>query len=148
MDVRLRLGSSVLLVLMKTKPSPLAHRHLSQKMSQQAKTKLGAWGEARARQFLLESGYQIWDSNVRYKNHEIDLVVFDAQTQEVVFVEVKTRASDKSGHASEAVDAKKLRSLQAVAVNYLRTMGVVRSYRFDIITVIKGKIEHFENVSW
>lgn len=133
---------------MKNQYSSLSHRQLSEKMSRQPKTKLGAWGEERARQYLLEFGYQIWDSNLRYKNHEIDLVAFDPETQEVVFVEVKTRANDVKGHASEAVNDKKLRSLQAVAVNYLRSLGVVRAYRFDIVTVTKGEIEHFENVTW
>jgi len=66
---------------------------------------------------------------------EIDIVCRDRDW--LVFVEVKTRASDTHGAPSEAVDATKQRHISKVALDYLRLLGYPEiRFRFDIVEVI------------
>jgi len=81
-------------------------------------------------------------------NHEIDLIVRDGQTGELVFVEVKTRTSEQFGSPSSAVTRKKIKSLQAVAEQYLKTNKLFENFRYDIIAVLPGSIEHYQNITW
>lgn len=87
-------------------------------------------------------------TNVRVGNHETDLIALDTELNELVFCEVKTRQGEEYGEPSYAVDRDKLKSMQIVARSYIKTQKIKLDYRFDIITVISGKIEHYENVSW
>jgi putative endonuclease len=105
-------------------------------------------GERRAREFLQKKGFEFLDQNVRSGNSEVDLIFWDHQMDEVVFVEVKTRASERFGHGSGAVGYRKLRGAQVVARAYLAKRHLKKAYRFDIICVVGGKVEHFENVTW
>jgi len=59
---------------------------------------LGQRGEAAAARFLKGLGYRIVARGDRSSTGEIDLVAVDGRT--IVFVEVKTRASQQSGHPS------------------------------------------------
>lgn len=109
---------------------------------------VGRRGEELVKDFLLKSGFKILDFNIRYKNHEVDLVVLDQSTNEIVFVEVKTLSSDEYGHPSQKVDHKKISSLNKFAWVYLKTKRLEQDFRFDIMTVSPSGIEHFENVTW
>lgn len=109
---------------------------------------MGQNGEALARQFLIDQGYRILAANVRIGNHEADLIALDVELNELIFIEVKTRQNKKYGEPSYAVDRAKIKSMNIVAKNYCRTQQIKLDYRFDIITVISGKIEHYENVTW
>lgn len=80
--------------------------------------------------------------------YELDIVVFDPIQQEIVFVEVKTRSSDTFGHPSLGVDQRKVSALQRAAIRYLEKKRFAWDFRFDVVTVLPGKIEHFENVTW
>jgi len=97
---------------------------------------------------LLKSGYKILDLNIRYKNHEVDIVALDQTTDEVDFVEVKTLSSDDYGHPSQRVDHKKISSLHKFAWVYLKTKQLEQDFRFDIMTISPSGIEHFENITW
>jgi putative endonuclease len=108
----------------------------------------GEIGEQIARDFLINKDYQILEQNLSFKNHEIDLIALDKRFQEIVFVEVKTRQTSFYGHPSNAVNRQKLKSLQYVARRYLASKGLLNLYRFDIIAVTPGRVEHFENVTW
>lgn len=108
----------------------------------------GQVGEALAARFLTSKEFTIVDANVRFKNHEIDLIAFDTKLQELVFIEVKTRATTEAGHASIAVTTKKIDSMNRVAQQYLKNHSYDFDYRFDIITVTGNEVEHFENVTW
>lgn len=88
------------------------------------------------------------DTNVAYKNKEIDIVAFDTKNQEVVFVEVKTRQNDAYGAPSQAVNSRKLRHMQIVAHYFIEHHQLDYDYRFDTIGVISGKIQHYQNVTW
>lgn len=70
---------------------------------------------------------------------EIDIIALDIELDEIVFIEVKTRASDKDGHPSQAVNKKKLLSMRKVAKAWLYKHNLANDYRFDIISVIINK---------
>lgn len=109
---------------------------------------MGQHGEALAKQYLVDCGYEVLAANVRVGNHEADLIALDQELNEIVFLEVKTRQSEEYGEPSYAVGREKLKSLQIVAKNYCHIHKIKLDYRFDIITVISGKIEHYKNVTW
>ncbi len=66
----------------------------------------------------------------------------------MVFIEVKSRATGYYGDPSQAVDFTKLRSIQYVAACYRRQVNYQGDFRFDIITVVDGTIQHYQNVTW
>ena len=101
-----------------------------------------------AQQFLISHGFQILDSNVRLRNREVDIIALDLELNEMVFVEVKSRATGFYGDPSQAVDFVKLRAIQYVAAYYRRQVDYQGDFRFDIITVVDGTIQHYQNVTW
>lgn len=112
------------------------------------KAHFGYSGENRAADFLIQAGYEIKAKNFRHKNDEIDLVAWDKRFQELVFVEVKTRAQAIWGDPSLAVGARKLAALERAASAYIKQFSITSDYRFDIVAICDETIEHFENVSW
>ena len=107
---------------------------------------LGNKGEMLASRFLLDKGYAVHHHNWRSGHKEIDII---AQERNVlVFVEVKSRASEAFGNAHDAVDEKKIKLLISAAQAYLQKYKIDLKFRFDIITVIGEcepyRIEHIE----
>lgn len=86
--------------------------------------------------------------NFRVGIHEIDVVAFDHTTNELVFVEVKTRSEKFFGNPSGAVNFRKLRALRQSATIYRQQKRTFQNFRFDVIAVLPGSIEHYENVTW
>lgn len=118
-------------------------------MLEQQKVRLGIVGERRAASYLVSRNYQVLGQNLVYKNFEIDLVVYEPKTGDLVFVEVKTCSSANWGEPSQKVGRKKLQALQNFACWYLRNWGqTYKNYRFDVIAIIGQKIEHYENITW
>jgi putative endonuclease len=69
---------------------------------------------------------------------EIDLVAWHGQT--LVFVEVKTRASEDYGAPESAVDAEKRANLRRASQDYARRAGVDwDKTRCDIVSVVLAK---------
>ena len=104
-------------------------------------TDTGQWGEAKARQQLEAEGYQIIGSRIRVgKRDEIDLLARDGDV--LVFVEVKTRASEQYGRPGDSVKRAKRHALSRAAVRYLKSLRQPPVYfRFDVVEVI-GSPEH------
>ena len=65
--------------------------------------RLGELGERLAAEYVQKKGMRILEHNYRIRGGEIDLIAQDGR--EVVFIEVKTRASREFGRGVEAVDA-------------------------------------------
>jgi putative endonuclease len=131
------------------KPPPeLKKRLLSANQLKQPNFSLGSRGEASAVAFLKQKNYQILDTNVRIRNVEIDIIAIDPQVDELVFIEVKTRSEAFYGSPTTAVDYFKLKSMQMVAAAFRRERHLDKDFRFDIISILPGEIEHFENVTW
>ncbi len=103
---------------------------------------LGTKGEDIAVKYLEEIGCQILIRNFRSHYGEIDIIAKDKN--EYVFVEVKTRASEKFGKPIEAVNNIKQKHIYKTAEYYLYCKKLENSYvRFDIIEVYKKQNEFY-----
>ncbi len=85
---------------------------------------------------LEDSGYAVIARNVRLPGGEIDVIARDRDV--IVFVEVKARASARFGSALSAVDARKRRTLRAIAADWLQISAPGATARFDVITIENG----------
>lgn len=83
-----------------------------------------------------------------FNSGEVDIIAYDPETDDVVFVEVKTRSSSEFGHPSQAVSYRKHKAMMRVAQAFLRARDLENDYRFDIICVLPRQIEHFKNITW
>lgn len=98
----------------------------------------GRWGERQAEQHLRGRGYRILYRNfVPPGGGEVDLVCRDKAEDTLVFVEVKTRASEQRGRPADAVDYDKQRRVAKGAMAWLRLLNFpdIR-FRFDIVEVL------------
>jgi putative endonuclease len=95
--------------------------------------KLGRRGEDAAIALLQARGYIVLARNVRLPGGEIDVIGKDGDV--IVFVEVKTRATGTYGSALAAVDARKRRTLRALAADWLQIAAPRARARFDIVTI-------------
>ncbi len=95
---------------------------------------LGKSGEDEAERLLKTSGFKIIEKNYRCRFGEIDIIAKEKDT--LVFVEVKTRASDAFGPPISAVDARKQRHMIAASQDYLTRHGLSDcAVRFDVVSV-------------
>jgi putative endonuclease len=92
-------------------------------------------GEDAAAAYLERVGLTIEARNWRCQAGEIDIVARDGV--EIVFVEVKTRRSERAGTAEEAVSAAKQRRVGRLAQAYLRETGEPSTLpvRFDVVAI-------------
>ena len=112
--------------------------------------KLGKEGEKLACDYLTKNNFSILKQNWRSgKYGEIDVVAVDKNTKELVFIEVKSRATS-TNEAKELVTKKKQGQLYKLAKSYLYLNKLENSScRFDVIAIKinnEGKaIEHIKN---
>ncbi|PDO11222.1 MAG: YraN family protein [Candidatus Reconcilbacillus cellulovorans] len=112
--------------------------------------KVGREAERAAGEFLEKLGYRLLERNWRCPEGEIDIVAMDGDI--LVFVEVRSRTSDRFGTPAESVDERKRRRIRAAARRYLydtRCFGAYR-IRFDVVAVGGGsdgplRVEHIVN---
>jgi len=108
---------------------------------------IGKWGEEVASEYLTKKGHEILGQNVRTPYGEIDIVA--KQTNTIIFVEVKTRTSNKMGLPEEAITAKKREHMIACAEHYAAE-NEIDHWQINVIS-IEGKpgtepvITYFEN---
>lgn len=113
---------------------------------------LGNQGEIKAIKFLRGKSYRILDKNYRKRTGEIDIIAFDPNFNEYVFIEVKTRRSLKFGYPEESVDENKMLKLIETAENWLlENEKFDVEWRVDIISIEwknkKEQIKHIQNIS-
>jgi putative endonuclease len=104
----------------------------------------GVLGEDRAMRYLQARKFIIIGRNFRPRNGrgEIDLIAWDGDT--LVFVEVKSAVDDERGTPDRAIDRYKRERLEWAARSYLAKARVPwERSRFDIVTVVGEKIEHY-----
>ena len=100
--------------------------------------------EQLAADFFINQDFQILATNYRTGKKEIDLIV--QKDDLVVFVEVKASSSDKFGHPSERIDKKKIANLTEAAYQFIIGNNLQKvDLRFDVITFLNGKLEHYPN---
>lgn len=78
---------------------------------------IGKYGEDVASKYLREKGYKIKVRNYRTFLGEIDIIC--EYKGNIIFVEVKTRNSDKFGYPEEAINLAKQRKIIKNALCYL-----------------------------
>lgn len=107
----------------------------------------GKMGEQMTARYLTDKGYIILEHNYRRGHLEIDLIALDGD--ELVIVEVKSRAYDNILHPEAAVDHKKRQALIRLANEYVKSHNRKENVRFDIITVVSkeggAEIKHLKN---
>jgi len=98
------------------------------------KLALGKKGENLAEKFLSQQGLKILSRNYKTSQGELDIIA--QSRQEIIFVEVKTRSSQKFGSPMEAVNRRKQEKLKQVAQTYL-TAHRLENYptRFDVVAI-------------
>ena len=108
----------------------------------------GVEGENRATAFLQGLGYRILKRNFTYGKLELDIVAMDGD--ELVFVEVKTRKSDRFGQPEDALNGSKQALLRRASDAYLQIcVKVLTKCRFDVIAIVENEgewsIRHIKN---
>lgn len=110
------------------------------------KKKLGYMGEDIACKFLSTHKHKILEKNFYYRGGEIDIIAMDLISNELVFVEVKTRTNLKYGKAIDSVNQVKMNNIIKGAKYFLYTNGLnSKKIRFDIIEVYYIKQKFYIN---
>jgi putative endonuclease len=107
---------------------------------------LGRKGEDLAASHLRDLGWEILERNYRTRLGEIDLVCLDRGT--LVFVEVKTRASDEFARPDQSVTRRKQAKLRRLVEEYLVRHNLEQSdVRFDVLGVtLSTRRPEFEHI--
>jgi putative endonuclease len=109
-------------------------------MNSMTNAELGALGEHLAVEHLAGLGLQVLERNWRCRYGELDVVAADPDARAVVFVEVKTRTSDRFGGELNAVTPQKVRRLRRLAGLWLAAHdGHWSLVRIDVIGVRIGR---------
>jgi len=96
---------------------------------------LGERGERQAARYLRRRGFRIVETRSRSRYGEIDIIAVEGKT--VVFIEVKTRRSEKNGRPAAAIDLIRRRRLSRAALAFLKVHGLLDyPSRFDVVEVI------------
>ncbi len=114
---------------------------------------MGKTGEEYAKELLVLKGCKIVRTNFYSRFGEIDIIAKNEET--LIFVEVKTRTSDKFGTGEDAVIKKKLEKMHKTALCFLEKSGKKHygNLRMDLIAVELGrnlklkKIKHIKNIN-
>lgn len=108
----------------------------------------GNVGEGLAAEFLQSQGLTILASQYKKSFGEIDLIAQDGD--EVVFVEVKARATQTFGHPEDSVTLQKINHIVRVAQSYLKEQRIEGPWRIDVLAVEyhqdPPKVTHLKNI--
>ncbi len=109
------------------------------------KQEIGAWGEDRAVEFLVQKGYEILERNYRMHKAELDIIAYCEVKNEktLCFIEVKTREHN-DGTAERATGKEKQSHLFQAAKEYclnkkIPFVGI--PMRFEQVSVYVNRIE-------
>ena len=109
--------------------------------------RIGKWGEEVAAGFLVRRGCEIVARNARTPHGEIDIVA--RQGDVILFVEVKTRTSNKMGLPEESITPRKREHMLAAADHYAAEHEIDH-WQMDVVAVegkpgVTPRITYFEN---
>ena len=97
----------------------------------------GRRGEDLAHRFLRKQGYTIVARNYRLSSGDAEADLIARHGEDLVIVEVKTRATDEFGPPEQAVNPEKRRHLMRVAREYARKSNTPWEHmRFDIVSIV------------
>lgn len=104
------------------------------------RAEIGRAAEDAAAELLKAKGMTVVEANFRAKVGEIDLVARDKD--EIVFVEVRARASSSFGGAAASVGGAKRRRLIKAASVWIQAHAYGGPCRFDVVAVDAGVASH------
>ncbi len=108
----------------------------------------GKLGENAAKDYLIENGYTILESNWRTGNLEVDIIAENRFC--VAFVEVKTREINYIVSPTQSVTLTKQKNIIKAANIYIKQRNIDKEVSLDVISVITQgekivEIEHIPN---
>jgi len=107
--------------------------------------KIGKYGEDVASKYLETKGYTIKERNYRTFLGEIDIVC--EYKGNIIFVEVKTRCSDKFGQPEEAINFNKQQKIIKNALCYMSKYHLwEQNCCFDVILISITKNRDLKNI--
>jgi putative endonuclease len=110
----------------------------------------GKWGEKVAAWYLELNGYSIIKRHYTNRFGEIDIIAEDKD--QTVFVEVKTRSSERLGTPEQGFTLFKSKKIQRTIFAYISENNI-ENFRIDMIAVVCGfyvdkvTIRHHKSVS-
>ncbi len=105
----------------------------------------GNRGEDTAVEYLISNGYTVISRNFQSRKGEIDCIA-ESPEGTLAFIEVKTGDSNSYGHPFYRVTRGKQRKIIGMAQQYLAEHTITgKPCRFDVIAVVKGKVDHLKN---
>jgi putative endonuclease len=106
-----------------------------------ARQRFGKAGESLAVKKLASSGYAILEKNFRAKSGEVDIIAKDKET--IVFVEVKSRKTNRYGNAKYSITPQKQRKISMAALTYLKQKKLTKhKARFDVVIIHTDNNNH------
>ncbi|OGT35097.1 MAG: YraN family protein [Gammaproteobacteria bacterium RIFCSPHIGHO2_12_FULL_37_14] len=112
----------------------------------------GKSAELVACQFLLKKGLRLLTTNYRCYYGEIDIIMQDSD--DIVFVEVRGRGSNKYGSALESINKSKIKKIIKTATHFLQRKKLLYQVtsRFDVVAInqlaSKWDIDWIKNAFW
>ncbi|OIO16211.1 YraN family protein [Candidatus Kuenenbacteria bacterium CG11_big_fil_rev_8_21_14_0_20_37_9] len=112
----------------------------------------GDLGEKLAVEYLKRNKFKIIGNNFYSQFGEIDIIAFDKKTDETVFLEVKSRATNNFGYPEEAVNKAKLVKMYKTAQVYFDKYKLMHKYRFDCLAIEldfherKARLRHYRGI--
>lgn len=111
--------------------------------------RVGKIGEDIAVNYFKNNNYHVLARNIRFRFGEIDIML--EKNGVLIFVEVKTRRSNKYGAPFESVSSEKIRKMHLVVRKILGKM-IEKPWQFDVVSIeltpqlrLK-KLQHFKNI--
>lgn len=111
----------------------------------------GKIAEDKALDYLQRNGLTLHLRNYRTPYGEIDLIMVDRKLQELIFVEVRFRESERFGGPAQSIDRRKQDRLVASAEHFRQRHHQFADYpcRFDVIALsgglVKGSLQWYRN---
>jgi putative endonuclease len=112
---------------------------------------LGARGETRAAEYLVQRGYKIITRNYRTGHKEIDLIAQGSTG--VVFVEVKTRIKTEASRQENPLTEQQVRRLKLALLDYCYSHHLkLEQMRLDLIIILvdktsqRAELRHYQNI--
>lgn len=113
--------------------------------------KLGIWGEALAKKYLLSKGYLFIAQNHREGRNEIDLIF--KKGLEYIFIEVKTRMNNDENFEENPLGFKQTRNLKIALTTFcLKRHIYLELARLDLIHILVNpqtravELKHFKDI--
>ena len=108
---------------------------------------IGSKYEDKSVEILIKNSYKVLERNYQNKYGEIDIIA--QKDDEIVFIEVKYRKTNKFGYGYEAVGRKKLFKIVKLAQLYMQSKKYEKyKMRFDCMSYLEDELDWIKNIVW